>query len=134
MAALYEIVFASDREVHVSLGFPHVCDGNLNVTSDSFSGDGILAKENGVDAAINQAGDFIANGADILDVGGESTRPGSAPVDVNEEMERVIPVIHELHKKFPDTLISIDTYKSQVAEEAIKAGGAHCQRCVGAAC
>lgn len=96
--------------------------GILNVTPDSFSGDGILAKENGVDAAINQAGDFIANGADILDVGGESTRPGSAPVDVNEEMERVIPVIHELHKKFPDTLISIDTYKSQVAEEAIKAG------------
>lgn len=96
--------------------------GILNVTPDSFSGDGILAKENGVDAAIHQAGDFIANGADILDVGGESTRPGSAPVDVDEEMERVIPVIRELHKKFPDTLISIDTYKSQVAEEAIKAG------------
>jgi dihydropteroate synthase len=96
--------------------------GILNVTPDSFSGDGILAKENAVDAAIKQAGEFIANGADILDVGGESTRPGSKPVNVNDEMERVIPVIRELHKKFPDTLISIDTYKSQVAEEAIKAG------------
>lgn len=96
--------------------------GILNVTPDSFSGDGILAKENGVDAAIHQAGDFIANGADILDVGGESTRPGSEPVNADEEMERVIPVIRELHKRFPDTLISIDTYKAQVAEEAINAG------------
>ena len=96
--------------------------GIFHVTPDSFSGDGILAKENGVDAAINQAGDFITNGADILDVGGESTRPGSEPVNADEEIERVIPVIHGLHKNFPDILISIDTYKSQVAEEAIKAG------------
>lgn len=96
--------------------------GILNVTPDSFSGDGLLEKENAVQFAIQQAGDFIANGADILDVGGESTRPGSAPVDVDEEMERVLPVIHGLHKNFPDVLISIDTYKSQVAEEAIKAG------------
>lgn len=96
--------------------------GILNVTPDSFSGDGLLEKENAVQFAIGQAGDFIANGADVLDVGGESTRPGSAPVHVDEEMERVLPVIHALHKNFPDTLISIDTYKSQVAEEAIKAG------------
>jgi dihydropteroate synthase len=96
--------------------------GILNVTPDSFSGDGLLEKEDAVQFAIRQAKDFIANGADILDVGGESTRPGSAPVNVNEEMERVLPVIHALHKNFPDVLISIDTYKSQVAEEAIKAG------------
>jgi dihydropteroate synthase len=96
--------------------------GILNVTPDSFSGDGLLEKENAVQLAIGQARDFIAHGADVLDVGGESTRPGSAPVNVNEEMERVLPVIHALHKKFPDVLISIDTYKSQVAEEAIKAG------------
>ena len=57
-----------------------------------------------------------------MDVGGESTRPGSAAVSTDEELERVIPVIHALHKTFPDTLISIDTYKAQVAEEAIRAG------------
>jgi dihydropteroate synthase len=96
--------------------------GILNVTPDSFSGDGLLAKENAVDLAIEQARGFIEAGADVLDVGGESTRPGSEAVNVDEEMQRVIPVISALRKKFPDTLISIDTYKSQVAEEAIRAG------------
>jgi dihydropteroate synthase len=96
--------------------------GILNVTPDSFSGDGLLAKENAVDLAIEQARGFIEAGADVLDVGGESTRPGSEAVNVDEEMQRVIPVISALHKNFSDALISIDTYKSQVAEEAIKAG------------
>ncbi len=72
--------------------------------------------------AVGQAKDFLALGADILDVGGESTRPGSAPVNAEEELERVIPVVRALNKNFPDALISIDTYKAQVAEEAIKAG------------
>ena len=71
---------------------------------------------------LNQARDFLASGADILDVGGESTRPGSAPVNADEEMERVIPSFSALHKNFPEAIISIDTYKAQVAEEAIKAG------------
>jgi dihydropteroate synthase len=96
--------------------------GILNVTPDSFSGDGIIAKGDAVTAAVNQARDFLASGADILDVGGESTRPGSAPVNADEEMERVIPVIQALHQNFPKALISIDTYKAQVAEEAINAG------------
>ncbi len=96
--------------------------GILNVTPDSFSGDGIIAKGDAVDVAVKQARDFLASGADILDVGGESTRPGSAPVNADEEMERVIPIIHALHKNFPKAIISIDTYKAQVAEEAIKAG------------
>jgi len=96
--------------------------GILNVTPDSFSGDGIIARGDGVNAAVNQARDFLACGADILDVGGESTRPGSAPVDADEEMERVIPVIQALHRNFPEAIISIDTYKAQVAEEALKAG------------
>lgn len=96
--------------------------GILNVTPDSFSGDGIISKGDVVQAALSQADQFLASGADILDVGGESTRPGSAPVNVEEEMERVIPVIHAIHKIYPGTLISIDTYKAQVAEEAIKAG------------
>ena len=96
--------------------------GILNVTPDSFSGDGIISKGDVVQAALSQADQFLASGADILDVGGESTRPGSAPVNVEEEMERVIPVIHAIHKIYPGALISIDTYKAQVAEEAIRAG------------
>ena len=96
--------------------------GILNVTPDSFSGDGIISKGDTLSVAIEQARDFLASGADILDVGGESTRPSSAPVNADEEMERVIPIIHALHKNFPETIISIDTYKAQVAEEAIRAG------------
>jgi dihydropteroate synthase len=96
--------------------------GILNVTPDSFSGDGILSKGEAVNAAVNQARDFLANGADLLDVGGESTRPGSVPVTAEEEMERVVPVIRALRQNFPEALISIDTYKSQVAEAALKAG------------
>ncbi len=96
--------------------------GILNVTPDSFSGDGIISKGNAVDAALNQARDFLVSGADILDVGGESTRPGSAPVPAAQEMERVIPIIRALNINFPEALISIDTYKAKVAEEAIKAG------------
>ncbi len=96
--------------------------GILNVTPDSFSGDGIIAKGDAVETAIEQAKNFLANGADILDVGGESTRPGSAPVNADEEMERVIPVIHALKKNFPEAIISIDTYKAKVAEEAVHAG------------
>ena len=96
--------------------------GILNITPDSFSGDGIISKGDVVQAALSQADDFIACGADVLDVGGESTRPGSAPVNADEEMERVLPVIHAVHETFPDALISIDTYKAQVAEQAIRAG------------
>src|SRR5512138_1481728 len=99
--------------------------GILNVTPDSFSGDGLLAlsKASGeVEASIAQAKEFLANGADILDVGGESTRPGSQPVSTEEELERVVPVVSALAREFPDALISIDTYKANVAEAAIKAG------------
>jgi len=99
--------------------------GILNVTPDSFSGDGILVSGRAVgevESAVNQAAIFLRNGADILDVGGESTRPGSQPVSAEEEMGRVIPVIQALRKEFPDTLISVDTYKARVAEAAFRAG------------
>ena len=107
--------------------------GILNVTPDSFSGDGLLQPppdsppvffENGggEGGAVEQARSFLASGADILDVGGESTRPGSEPVDAEAEMARVIPVIEALAAEFPDTLVSIDTYKAVVAEAALKAG------------
>ncbi len=97
--------------------------GILNVTPDSFSGDGLLGdKGGGIKGALEQAGDFLKDGADILDVGGESTRPGSQPVNADEEMERVLPVIEGTARDFPDALISIDTYKAKVAEAAFKAG------------
>src|SRR5215211_2498332 len=98
--------------------------GILNVTPDSFSGDGILALPFGdeVEAAVQHAKEFLSDGADIFDVGGESTRPGSQPVRAEQELERVIPVIKALAKEFPDALISIDTYKARIAEAAFKAG------------
>jgi len=96
--------------------------GILNVTPDSFSGDGIITQGDAVQIAVRQAEEFLANGADILDIGGESTRPGSQPVSVDEELDRVIPVIEAITKQFPEVLISIDTYKAKVAERAFKAG------------
>jgi dihydropteroate synthase len=100
--------------------------GILNITPDSFSGDGLLSSPpesgGGQGVALEQARSFLASGADILDVGGESTRPGSEPVNAEAEMARVIPVIKALSSEFPNALISIDTYKAKVAEEALKAG------------
>ena len=96
--------------------------GILNITPDSFSGDGMIARGDIVPLAVEQARSFLSSGADILDVGGESTRPGSQPVHAAEERERVLPVIEALAKEFPDVLISIDTYKADVAEAAFKAG------------
>lgn len=96
--------------------------GILNITPDSFSGDGLKAQQqNSVEAALQQARHFIENGADILDIGGESTRPGSEPVGAQEELERITPVIQALANEF-DTVISIDTYKASVAQAALGAG------------
>ena len=104
--------------------------GILNITPDSFSGDGLLPSppsplpsgDGGASTALEQARRFLSAGADILDVGGESTRPGSQTVTAAEEMERVLPVIRALAQEFPEAVISIDTYKSEVALEALKAG------------
>ena len=96
--------------------------GILNVTPDSFSGDGLMERGEGESHALEQAKQFLENGADILDIGGESTRPGSQPVTAKEELARVIPVIESIHKNFPDALISIDTSKAEVAEAGFKAG------------
>jgi dihydropteroate synthase len=100
--------------------------GILNITPDSFSGDGLLSTSGSpaseVARALEQAGRFLAAGADILDVGGESTRPGSQTLSADKELERVIPVISALAKQFPQAVISIDTYKAAVAAEALAAG------------
>ncbi len=93
--------------------------GILNLTPDSFSGDGLADFDQ--DTALQQARDFIQVGVDILDIGGESTRPGAAPVSAQEELDRVLPIINLLVSE-TDTLISIDTYKAGVAEAALKEG------------
>jgi len=101
--------------------------GILNVTPDSFSGDGLiatddpLAEEKLVSAALEQARGFMSAGVDILDVGGESTRPGARPVGPDEEMGRIVPVIQALASEFKIP-ISIDTYRAVVAEAALQAG------------
>jgi len=92
--------------------------GALNVTPDSFSDGGKFFK---LEDAVRQGMKMIEEGADIIDVGGESTRPGSDPVPTEEELSRVIPVIGSLSKKI-DVLISIDTYKAEVAKQALDAG------------
>lgn len=92
--------------------------GILNVTPDSFSDGG---NYNEIDAAVKRAKEMVKEGADIIDIGGESTRPGASYVSEEEEIERVIPIIKAIKKEL-DVLISIDTYKSKTAEEAIKAG------------
>jgi dihydropteroate synthase len=92
--------------------------GVLNVTPDSFSDGGKFFKP---EDAINQALRMAEQGADIIDVGGESTRPGADAIPVEEELRRVIPVIKEITKK-TDVPVSIDTYKSEVAKEALDAG------------
>ncbi len=94
--------------------------GILNATPDSFSGDGLYAQD--AQNALTQARKFVEFGADILDVGGESTRPGSAPVDADEELRRVIPIIRLISEHLPQTIVSIDTYKAKVAEAALNAG------------
>ena len=92
--------------------------GILNVTPDSFSDGG---KYNDLDAAIRHAQELVQDGADILDVGGESTRPGHVQITEEEEIARVVPVIKKLKEEF-DIPVSIDTYKSAVAAAAIEAG------------
>ena len=92
--------------------------GILNVTPDSFSDGG---KYNDIERALKQADKMVEEGADILDVGGESTRPGHVLIGDEEEIRRVVPVIEALKKRF-DVPVSIDTYKSAVAEAALSAG------------
>ncbi len=106
------------RDRRLPIGERALVMGILNVTPDSFSdGDKFLTLDN----AVRHAERMIAEGADIVDVGGESTRPGGEPVSAEEEIQRVVPVIKELTKR-SDTAISIDTTKSEVARAALDAG------------
>jgi dihydropteroate synthase len=93
--------------------------GIINITPDSFFAG---SRQNGVDSVLAQAGKMIGEGAAILDLGGQSTRPGAERVGVSEEMSRVIPSIEAVKRRFPDVEISIDTFYSQVAKAAVEAG------------
>lgn len=95
--------------------------GIINVTPDSFSGDGLHNREAWLAAAVEQARAFAAEGADILDVGGQSTRPGSLPVSEQEESLRVIPAVEAI-RAVVDLPISVDTYRAKVAQEALASG------------
>lgn len=101
--------------------------GVINVTPDSFSGDGIIEEKLSPEAiaarAVAQAQRFAGDGAAIIDVGGESTRPDFAPISAEQELARVLPVIQALYAALPkEVMISIDTYKAEVARQALDAG------------
>ncbi len=101
--------------------------GILNVTPDSFSGDGLLARSGadgltGTAAAVAQAREMAEAGADLLDIGGESTRPGHADVDPDEEARRVVPVVQAVREALPDMPLTVDTTKPAVAAAALDAG------------
>jgi len=102
----------------VELGSRTYVMGIVNVTPDSFSGDGLAAS---TEAAVRKGVQQVEDGADVLDIGGESTRPGAQPVPLAEELARVIPVIEALAREV-DAPLSIDTYKAEVAREACGAG------------
>ncbi|MGB7433437.1 MAG: dihydropteroate synthase [Ahrensia sp.] len=94
--------------------------GVINVTPDSFSDGGRFGS---VDAAVDHARALVAAGAAILDIGAESTRPGAASVDADEEQARLLPVVAAVAQALPDAIISIDTYRADTGERAIAAGG-----------
>ncbi len=93
----------------------------VNLTPDSFSGDGLLARGASIQQAIDYVQELIAQGANIIDVGGESSRPGAKPVSKKEEIKRIIPLIKKLSKRIKAP-ISVDTYKPEVAREALDSG------------
>jgi dihydropteroate synthase len=114
----FEIRIGRSRVV---LGRRTLIMGVVNVTPDSFSDGGLYLKP---ESAVDQALMLAREGADWIDVGGESTRPGAKPLSAEEELERVLPVIREVKRKLPTVPISIDTMKAIVAGEAIRAGAA----------
>jgi dihydropteroate synthase len=107
------------RNRSVDLSRSGLIMGVLNVTPDSFSDGGQFMDE---EAAFRHAERMVSEGAIILDVGGESSRPGAEPVPAEEELRRVIPVLRRLRSRFPDLFLSIDTYKAETARQALAAG------------
>ena len=96
--------------------------GIINLTPDSFSGDGVMVSGDPIQQALAQAEEFIRDGADILDLGAESSRPGAQPVTAEAELERLLPVLSEIKARKLPALISVDTWKAEVAEACLEAG------------
>jgi dihydropteroate synthase len=96
--------------------------GIINLTPDSFSGDGLLNQAEVEDAALEQALRFVKDGADVLDLGAESTRPGARKLNASSELERILPALSLIRKELPDILISVDTYKSEIARACLGRG------------
>jgi dihydropteroate synthase len=107
------------RDRSVDLSRSGLIMGVLNVTPDSFSDGGQFVDE---EAAFGHAVAMAKEGAAILDIGGESSRPGSEPVALEEEIRRVIPIMKRIRASLPDLLLSVDTYKAETARQALEAG------------
>lgn len=112
------------NELLPELGKKTYIMGIINLTPDSFSGDGLLRECDYVRTALLQAEHFIQDGCDILDLGAESTRPGAAPINVEDELNRLLPVVRTLREEMPNVILSIDTYKAETAQVCL-AEGAH---------
>ena len=102
----------------LDLSTPQVM-GIINLTPDSFFAD---SRKQSVDSALQQAGKMLTDGAAFLDIGAYSSRPGAADISIQEEMDRLLPVVEAITNAYPDAILSVDTFRAQVAEAAIKAG------------
>lgn len=96
--------------------------GIINLTPDSFSGDGLLRERDYIRTALLQAEHFIQDGCDILDLGAESTRPGATPISTEDELNRLLPVVRSLREEMPNMVLSIDTYKAETARACLEEG------------
>ncbi len=110
------------RKIALEWGKRTYVMGVLNLTPDSFSGDGILQDRSPIQYALEKANQFLGDGADILDIGAESSRPGSKPISAAVELERLLPVLKALKKENVQGVISIDTYKAEVARLCLENG------------
>lgn len=120
MFAEYKPYSLKIKNINYSITRPQVM-GILNTTDDSFYDGG---KYHTIDKALLRCEDMLHEGADIIDIGGQSTRPGADSITENEEIRRTAPVIDAIIKRFPDCIISIDTFRSAVANHAVRAGAA----------
>ncbi len=112
---------APDKPV-ISWGLRSYTMGIINLTPDSFSGDGLMSGQNLITGALRQCDNFLENGADILDFGAESTRPGFTEVPEKTEISRLIPVLKEVRRRFPHALLSVDSRKAAVIRAALDCG------------
>lgn len=112
------------NELLPELGKKTYIMGIINLTPDSFSGDGLLRERDYIRTALLQAEHFMQDGCDILDLGAESTRPGAVEIGAQEELSRLLPVVQTLREEMPNVVLSIDTYKAETARICL-AEGAH---------